>query len=101
MHSHAGHYIPGIAHRIWKGNQHHVKNDLLHLPLSGLAIGNGSIDIEEQMKWFAEMAYHNSHGLQIINEDEYEVMKEATKSCARDFNLAYPSRTVHRSSLHR
>eukprot|EP00581_Thalassiosira_minuscula_P008870 CAMPEP_0183706806 /NCGR_PEP_ID=MMETSP0737-20130205/3538_1 /TAXON_ID=385413 /ORGANISM="Thalassiosira miniscula, Strain CCMP1093" /LENGTH=570 /DNA_ID=CAMNT_0025934319 /DNA_START=79 /DNA_END=1788 /DNA_ORIENTATION=+ len=95
--SYAGHYLPAIAHKIWKENQKlstkeqgdllqlpFSKKGLLHLPLSGVAIGNGSIDIQTQMKWFAEMAFNNPHGIQLINKEEYEDMKAAAKSCAKD-----------------
>lgn len=88
--SYAGHYIPAIAHRIWKGNRHlryeyqHMTHDLLHIPLAGLAIGNGAIDTEEQIKWFREMAFHNPHGIQIIDEDEYERWEDVAESCVRD-----------------
>ncbi|KAL7524870.1 hypothetical protein ACHAXR_003494 [Thalassiosira sp. AJA248-18] len=82
--SYAGHYIPAIAHRIRKGNRDHHAKDFLHLPLSGLSIGNGAFDIEEQMKWYSEMAFHNPHGLKIISKNEYENMKNAAVSCARD-----------------
>lgn len=82
--SYAGHYIPATAHRIWKGNQNAEEKDLLHLPLSGLAIGNGYMDIEEQVKWYPEMAYNNPHDIKIVDEDGYKEMKDAAKICSKD-----------------
>mmetsp|Transcript_11674 Transcript_11674/g.25202 ORF Transcript_11674/g.25202 Transcript_11674/m.25202 type:complete len:504 (-) Transcript_11674:163-1674(-) len=84
----AGHYLPAIAQRIWQGNQNVNSTDstidLLHLPLSGMAIGNGMIDPEEQMKWYAEMAYKNPHNIKIVDEQGYKAMKAAAISCAKD-----------------
>mmetsp|Transcript_16469 Transcript_16469/g.39423 ORF Transcript_16469/g.39423 Transcript_16469/m.39423 type:complete len:496 (+) Transcript_16469:123-1610(+) len=82
--SYAGHYIPAIANRIWTGNRHHTNKDLLHLPLSGLAIGNGAFDAEEQMKWLPEMAYNNPHGIEVYDKAEYEHYKDAAEDCSRD-----------------
>ena len=47
--SYGGHYAPAIAHRIWRGNQH-PRNGTISLNLSGVAIGNGLTDPEEQYK---------------------------------------------------
>lgn len=80
--SYAGHYIPAIAHRIYEGNKK-LGKDLLHLPLSGLAIGNGFYDMELQMKSFPEMAYNNPHNLKIVTKQEYEKMKQAASTCSQ------------------
>jgi len=82
--SYAGHYIPAIAHRIRKGNNNHAESHLLQLHLSGLAIGNGFYDMEEQMKSFPEMAYNNPHGIKIVDEAGYHAMKAAAASCSKD-----------------
>ncbi|KAL7531172.1 hypothetical protein ACHAWF_003661 [Thalassiosira exigua] len=81
--SFAGHYIPAIARRIWKGNKKR-RGDLLHLPLSGLAIGNGYFNVEEQIASYPEMTFHNPLGLKLVNETEYEQMKMIATACARD-----------------
>jgi len=51
--SYAGHYVPAIAHRIHTGNK---AGGALHVPLEGLAIGNGLTNPAEQYKWYPEMA---------------------------------------------
>ena len=78
--SYGGHYAPAIAHRIWDGNKN-VPEGLLHLNLGGLAIGNGLTNPEEQYKWYAEMAFNNSHGIKAINEQTYNMMKSAEGAC--------------------
>jgi len=78
--SYGGHYAPAIAHRIWKGNKD-LQPGLDKLNLKGLAVGNGLTDPEEQYKWYAEMAYNNSHGLKVISEDTYNMMKSSEKMC--------------------
>lgn len=52
--SYAGHYVPAIAHRVWQGNQN---KEGLHIPMKGIAIGNGLTNPEEQYKWYAQMGY--------------------------------------------
>ena len=74
-------YIPAIAHRIRKGNQ---ENKHLHINLSGLAIGNGGYDREEQVKSYPEMLFHNSHGIKLITDDEYNHMKITAQQCSED-----------------
>ncbi|KAL7551676.1 hypothetical protein ACHAWF_014858 [Thalassiosira exigua] len=83
--SFAGHYIPSIAHRIWKGNKR-CGGDLLHLPLSGLAIGNGWYDGEVQVPSYPEMLFHNPQGIKLVNETEYEQLKIKAAACARDIH---------------
>lgn len=47
--SYGGHYAPAIAHRVWRGNKT-LKKDAIKLNLSGVGIGNGLTDPEEQYK---------------------------------------------------
>lgn len=95
--SYAGHYIPAISYRIVEGNQgiatkkKHEKDEndqssvvLLHINLAGLAIGNGAINREVQLQYRAEMAYHNSHNIQLVNETMYQKMKAQQDVCGRD-----------------
>ena len=68
--SYGGHYVPAIAHRIWRGNQAPLCEKCIPLNLAGLAIGNGLTAPEEQYPWYPEMVWNNSHlflGLHIIN----------------------------------
>mmetsp|Transcript_31813 Transcript_31813/g.64042 ORF Transcript_31813/g.64042 Transcript_31813/m.64042 type:complete len:633 (+) Transcript_31813:114-2012(+) len=80
--SYGGHYAPAIAHRIWRGNKD-LKEGLLHLNLSGLAVGNGLTNPEEQYQWYAEMAFKNSHGIEVIDESTYNMMKGAEPMCTK------------------
>lgn len=51
--SYGGHYAPAIAHRVYRGNQKLIPDKSIHLNLSGLGIGNGLTNPEEQYKWYA------------------------------------------------
>merc|ERR1712166_213356 len=52
--SYAGHYVPAISHKIWENNK---ASEGIHVPLAGIAIGNGLTNPEEQYKWYAEMGH--------------------------------------------
>merc|ERR1719335_1436109 len=52
--SYAGHYIPAVTHRIFKGNSQLAKGDV-KIDLKGMAIGNGLTDVQEQYKWYPDM----------------------------------------------
>jgi cathepsin A (carboxypeptidase C) len=78
--SYGGHYAPAIAHRVWRGNKS-LKQDCVHLNLRGVGIGNGLTNPEEQYKWYAEMAYNNSHHIQAIDEKTYEAMQQVIPKC--------------------
>lgn len=80
--SYGGHYAPAIAHRIMRGNKD-LKEGLDKLNLKGLAVGNGLTDPEEQYKWYSEMAYKNSHGLEVIDENTYNMMKKSEPMCTQ------------------
>ena len=79
--SYGGHYVPAIAHRIWRGNQETETTHNAHLNLAGLAIGNGLTKPEEQYQWYAEMAYNNSHGIKVISKEEYDAMQSIIPKC--------------------
>lgn len=82
--SYAGHYVPAIAHRIWKANR---DGEGLRIPMKGIAIGNGLTDPQEQYKWYAEMGHtggraeggHAPAG--VIGKVGYDAMKVATPAC--------------------
>jgi len=78
--SYGGHYAPAIAHRIWKGNKD-VKDGLAKLNLKGLAVGNGLTDPEVQYKYYADMAFKNSHNMPVISEETYNMMKSSEPMC--------------------
>lgn len=82
--SYAGHYVPAIGHKIWQANK---VGHGIQIPLTGIAIGNGLTDPQEQYKWYAEMGHtggqaeggHAPTG--VINVLGYEAMKAATPAC--------------------
>jgi len=78
--SYGGHYAPAIAHRVWRGNSQ-KKNGTIELNLSGVGIGNGLTDPEEQYKWYAEMAFNNSHHIKAIDEQTYNAMQQVIPKC--------------------
>eukprot|EP00536_Pseudo-nitzschia_multiseries_P008314 jgi/Psemu1/325142/estExt_fgenesh1_pg.C_2100002 len=80
--SYGGHYVPAIAHRIWKGNQDPCE-DCIPLNYAGLAIGNGLTSPEEQYPWYPEMVWNNSHGIKVVDEGLYNAMKEAVPLCTK------------------
>mmetsp|Transcript_4119 Transcript_4119/g.6104 ORF Transcript_4119/g.6104 Transcript_4119/m.6104 type:complete len:725 (+) Transcript_4119:208-2382(+) len=78
--SYGGHYVPAITHRIWKGNKE-KKEGTIHLNLHGMAIGNGLTNPEVQYPEYADMAFKNSHHIQVIDENEYNKMSKSAGSC--------------------
>jgi len=81
--SYGGHYAPAIAHKVWLKNNGRVEgdDDLIHINLAGLAIGNGLTKPAEQYKWYPEMAYNNSHGIKTVSKEVYDGMKSAVSKC--------------------
>jgi len=80
--SYAGHYVPAISHRIWKGNQE-LCDGCVELNFAGLAIGNGLTAPEEQYPWYPEMVWNNSHGIKVVSEGVYDAMKQAVPACTK------------------
>mmetsp|Transcript_29507 Transcript_29507/g.68033 ORF Transcript_29507/g.68033 Transcript_29507/m.68033 type:complete len:491 (-) Transcript_29507:49-1521(-) len=82
--SYAGHYVPAIAHRIWQGNK--AKNGI-HIPLAGIAIGNGLTDPMEQYKWYPEMGHtggqkEGGHApANVISPGDYAIMEGLVPAC--------------------
>ncbi|CAJ1335036.1 unnamed protein product [Effrenium voratum] len=82
--SYAGHYVPAITHRIWSGNK---ASEGLHIPLAGLAIGNGLTDPLEQYKWYPEMAHfggqkEGGHApANVVSKGDYYIMKGLVPIC--------------------
>jgi len=78
--SYGGHYAPAIAHKIFLENKN-LQKDMIRLNLSGLAVGNGLTNPEEQYKWYADMAFKNSHGIKVVGEETYKMMKAGAGPC--------------------
>jgi cathepsin A (carboxypeptidase C) len=82
--SYAGHYVPAIAHKIWQSNK---DGQGLHIPMAGIAIGNGLTNPQEQYKWYPEMGMtggqseggHAPSG--VINAAEGALMKSMVPGC--------------------
>lgn len=80
--SYGGHYAPAIAHKVFLENKN-LQKGMVKLNLSGLAVGNGLTKPEEQYKWYADMAFKNSHGIKVIDEQTYEAMKAGVGPCGK------------------
>jgi len=83
--SYGGHFAPAVAHRIHQGNKK-LKDNLIHINLKGLAVGNGLTDPKVQYQHYAEMAYHNSHDIKTVPEKVYKTMEKATPACVEMIN---------------
>ena len=83
--SYGGHYAPAIAHKVFEENKN-VPDGLISINLGGVAVGNGLTNPAEQYKWYAEMAYKNSHGIKTVSEDTYNTMKSAIPTCEKLIN---------------
>jgi len=81
--SYAGHYVPAISHKIWQENKH---GNALHIPLKGLAIGNGLTNPQEQYAHYPEMCHDGGkpdggHAPGVCGDGEYNRMKAAVPGC--------------------
>jgi len=81
--SYAGHYVPVISHNIWTSNK---GGKGVHIPLKGIAIGNGLTDPQEQYGHYAEMCHtggqpDGGHAPGVCNDVTYAAMKVATPVC--------------------
>ncbi|KDQ64208.1 hypothetical protein JAAARDRAFT_166238 [Jaapia argillacea MUCL 33604] len=72
--SYAGQYIPYFADAIMRSN--------LHIPLKGVAIGNGWMDGRNQYPSFLDYAV--KHGLIEVGSDSYKTAKGVTDSCLEE-----------------
>merc|ERR1711976_747884 len=80
--SYAGHYVPAIAHRVWKNN----KNADFKIPLAGIGIGNGLTNPEEQYKWYPKFgkdgcAAQGGHAPGVLNSKVVGLMTVAMPAC--------------------
>lgn len=81
--SYAGHYVPAISHKIWENNK---ASEGIHIPLTGIAIGNGLTNPEEQYKWYAEMGHsggvpQGGHAPSVYGDAVYNGMKALEPAC--------------------
>lgn len=66
--------MPAFAYRIYQGNS---KKQGIHVPLAGIAIGNGWVDPMRQYTAYADFAKANA----LINEAEYATDMAAAEAC--------------------
>lgn len=79
--SYGGHFAPATAHRLWQGNQ---QNEGLHVPLTGLSVGNGLTEPQIQYKYYAELAYtwcNTVKGAPCITETAYNQQVAQIPAC--------------------
>ncbi|CAL1392286.1 unnamed protein product [Linum trigynum] len=72
--SYAGHYIPALASRIYRGNKN---NEGIHINLKGFAIGNGLTDPEIQYRAYPEFAL----ATQLITQSDHDTLAQLVPPC--------------------
>jgi len=73
--SYAGHYVPAVANRIWKGNQN---KEGLTINLAGAAIGNGFVNAKLQFPEYIDFAKDNNL---LKSPSALRIVEEETKIC--------------------
>eukprot|EP00898_Chlorokybus_atmophyticus_P001230 jgi/Chlat1/2107/Chrsp17S02698 len=98
--SYAGHYVPAVAYRVWKGNKDLAKGlqqpsftanhtEWKHINMKatsdaqGIAIGNGLTDPEIQYGAYADFARDNG----LINNSTYHLVQAQGPGCKRAIHL--------------
>ncbi|KAG8467967.1 hypothetical protein KFE25_007019 [Diacronema lutheri] len=76
--SYAGHYVPSIAHRVWRGNK---MGEGIPLPLAGVGVGNGLTDPEVQYGFYPQMAISTNGHEPAVGTLTYSAMKLALPAC--------------------
>jgi len=76
--SYAGHYVPAIAHRVWRGNK---QGGAPKLPLRGVAVGNGLTDPEVQYAYYPDMAISTNGHKPAVSSLTHAAMKLALPAC--------------------
>ncbi|KAF4658214.1 hypothetical protein FOL47_008127 [Perkinsus chesapeaki] len=71
--SYAGHYIPAIAHKIWRENVRGVEPNI---PLRGIAIGNGWMKAAVQVLHFPQMAHHSCTAPRVVGSEEHDMRRK-------------------------
>jgi cathepsin A (carboxypeptidase C) len=92
--SYGGHFAPATAHRIWQGNQ---KNEGLHVPLTGVSVGNGLTEPQIQYQYFAELAYNwciTVKGAPCISEAAYKLQVSQIPTCISKIQACQKNRNA-------
>jgi cathepsin A (carboxypeptidase C) len=89
--SYAGHFVPALSYRVFKGNQNH---DGEYIALRGQGIGNGLTDPVTQYKYYPMMAYQSKTTPKAVSGRKFDGMHRAIpgcvsriKSCNRDRSM--------------
>ncbi|CAM6097356.1 unnamed protein product [Calypogeia fissa] len=78
--SYAGHYVPAVTTRIYKGNK---DKKGIHINLKGFAIGNGLTQPDIQYEAYADFALENG----IIDNSDYKRLSLIYPACAASIKL--------------
>jgi len=78
--SYAGHYVPAVAHEVWRNNKD-LPDGALKINLKGISIGNGLTDPEIQYAYYPEMAISTNDHSAAVNKYEYWLMKAVVLPC--------------------
>jgi len=85
--SYGGHYVPATALAVHRGN---VEKAGTHLPLTGIAIGNGLTAPEIQYLYYSEMAYTSTVG-PVVPKATYQAMKLSAQLCTAQIRMCQKS----------
>ncbi|PKC67665.1 peptidase S10, serine carboxypeptidase [Rhizophagus irregularis] len=100
--SYAGHYIPAIAAEInnnnkgtssWVLSRPEGLQDLLHINLESVLIGNGLVDPLVQYEYYPKMACNNTYK-PVLDQDTCDSMAEAYPKCAKMISNCYERPSV-------
>ncbi|XP_019412751.1 PREDICTED: serine carboxypeptidase-like [Lupinus angustifolius] len=78
--SYAGHYIPGLASRVHKGN---IKKEGIYINLKGLAIGNGLTNPAIQYPAYSDFALQRG----LITKEDRDSLNELIPDCEKYIKL--------------
>ncbi|KAK0278736.1 hypothetical protein LTR35_009000 [Friedmanniomyces endolithicus] len=84
--SYGGYTVPVTAAYFVSQNEK-IQNEKLNgsaaveLPVDTIGFTNGCTDLLYQLEYYPQMAYNNTHGLQVINETVYEMAMAAVPAC--------------------
>ncbi|GMF13193.1 unnamed protein product [Phytophthora lilii] len=88
--SYGGHYIPSIAHYIWKKQGEHLfapaSAESIPINLRGVSVGNGLTDPVEVLTHYIDMA-NNPYNITVVNDTQLEAMEAAVAKCRSFLNV--------------
>lgn len=78
--SYGGHYVPAVAHQIWKENKNLTAGNI-PINLAGVAVGNGLTNPEIQYAYYPEMIISTNDHKPAVSNTTYHLMKLAVPVC--------------------